>query len=52
MLVHASREINKYKFDKEITADNIAKFVDDYNANKLEVYYKSEDIPAEQKEAV
>lgn len=35
MLIHASGDVNKYKFEGEISTENIVNFVNNFNANKL-----------------
>lgn len=53
MLVHASGEVNKYKFEsKEINVDTITSFVNDYKSGKLNKYLKSEEPPADNSEPV
>jgi len=53
MLVHAAGDVGKFKFEeKEINKENIEKFVNDFNAGKLEKYLKSEEIPEKQEESV
>jgi len=42
----------KYKYSDSITADHIAKFVDDFAHKKLEKYLKTEDIPESQPDHV
>jgi len=34
MLINPSDDMAKYKFTEELTADNIAKFVDEFNKKK------------------
>lgn len=52
MLVHASGDVNKYKFSSDITVENLNSFVSDFNNGKLEKYLKSEDIPEKNDEPV
>jgi len=52
MLVHSSGEVSKYKFEKEITYDNIGAYLDSFNNNTLEKYLKSEEIPEKNDEPV
>jgi protein disulfide-isomerase A1 len=51
--IHDTRvDLKKYTLENEITVENIKKFVQDWKDNKLTPTLKSEEIPAEQKEAV
>jgi hypothetical protein len=35
MLVKAAGEMEKYRFDREVTVENITKFIEDFNNNNL-----------------
>lgn len=48
MLITTAGELAKFKYDKEITKENIEKFVHDFINNKLEKYLKSEEDPGDQ----
>ena len=48
MLVNSGNEINKYLLDTKIDVENITNFINLYKEDKLEVYYKSQDIPYEE----
>lgn len=43
---HAEASPKKFKFEAELTADNLAQFHDDFVAGKLVPFLKSEEIPA------
>ena len=45
MLVHSSNEVLKFRFEKEVTKENLEAFINEFNNNKLETYKKSEEIP-------
>ncbi len=46
MLVHASDDMAKYKFNGDIKAENIVYFVNNFNEGTLTKHFKSEDVPA------
>jgi protein disulfide-isomerase A1 len=50
LMIHDIKEseVLKYTLDKEITADNVREFIRDYNDNKLQAEYKSEELPTEE----
>jgi len=52
MLVETGSELFKYRFDADVTANNLNKFIDDWKAGKLEKYMKSEEIPEKNDEPV
>lgn len=52
MLIHTTQDVNKYKFEAGITKENITNFVNDFNNGKLELYLKSEEVPATNDEPV
>lgn len=48
MLVTTAGELSKFKYEKEITKENIEKFVNDFINNKLEKFLKTEEDPGDQ----
>jgi len=53
MLVAVGGEaVNKFKYEWEITEENILKFVKDYSSGNLKKFTKSEDIPEKNDEPV
>lgn len=52
MLIDPAREMNKYRFEGAITEENLVAFVGDYDAGKLKLFLKSDEIPASNDEPV
>jgi protein disulfide isomerase len=52
MLVQVSGSVKKFKYDRGISTDEIVKYIKDWKNGKIEQYFKSQDIPESNDEAV
>jgi protein disulfide-isomerase A1 len=49
-IVQVSKNLRKFIFDKEVTTENVRNFIDEFVADKLQPFFKSEEVPAESHE--